>query len=61
MRPFTMIGAVIFLMVAAAHLYRAFAELPVTIADHEIPLMASWIAGGISGLLGVMMLVESRR
>lgn len=61
MKPFTMIGAVIFLMVAAAHVYRAYAGLPVAVSGHDIPVMASWIAGAVSALLGIMLFVESRR
>ncbi len=61
MKPFTTIGALVFLLVAAAHIYRAYAGLPVSVGDHDIPVMASWIAAGVSGLLGLMMLMESRR
>ena len=61
MKPFTLIGALIFLAVAAAHAYRAYAGLPVAIGAHDIPVMASWIAAGVSGVLGLMMLMESRR
>jgi len=61
MKPFTTIGALIFLVVAAAHAYRAYAGLPVSIGSHDISVMASWIAAAVSGVVGLMMLMEARR
>ena len=61
MKPFTMIAAVIFLMAASAHVYRAYAGLPVAVGGHDIPVMASWIAAAVCGLLGIMLFAESRR
>jgi len=61
MKPFTTIAALIFLLVAAAHVYRAYAGLPVVVDGHDIPVMASWIAAAVAALLGLMVLVESRR
>lgn len=61
MKPFTTIGALIFLLVAAAHAYRAYSGLAVTFDGHDVPMMASWIAAAVSGLLGLMMLMEARR
>jgi hypothetical protein len=60
-KPFTTIGAIIFLIVAAAHAYRLYAGFPVTVGAHDVPMMASWIGGVIALLFGIMMLVESRR
>jgi hypothetical protein len=60
-KPFTTIGAIVFLIVAAAHAYRIYAGLAVVVGAHDIPMMVSWIAGSVAALLGIMMLVESRR
>ncbi len=60
-KPFTTIGAIVFLVVAAAHGYRLYAGLPVVVGGHDIPMMASWIGGAVAALLGIMMLVEARR
>lgn len=60
-KPFTTIGAVIFLIVAAAHAYRAYSGFTVVVDGHDIPMMVSWIGGVVAALVGLMMLVESRR
>jgi hypothetical protein len=61
MKPFTLIAAVIFLMVAAAHIYRAATGLTVVIDGHDIPMAVSWVAAAVSALIGVMLFAESRR
>jgi hypothetical protein len=61
MKPFTIIAALIFFVVAAAHAYRAYSGFDVTLAGHAIPVMASWIAAAVSALIGVMLISESRR
>jgi len=60
-KPFTTIGAIIFLVVAAAHAYRIYSGFTVVVGDHDIPMMVSWIGAAITALLGIMMLIESRR
>jgi hypothetical protein len=60
-KPFTLIAAIVFLIVAAAHAYRIYTGFPVTVGAHDIPMMASWIGGAVAALLGIMLLVESRR
>jgi hypothetical protein len=60
-KPFTTIGAIVFLIVAAAHAYRLYAGFPVVVGTHDIPMMVSWIGGAVTAVLGIMMLVESRR
>jgi len=60
-KPFTVIAAIIFLIVAAAHAYRAYTGVTVVVDGHEVPMMASWIGGVIAALFGIMLLVESRR
>ena len=60
-KPFTLIAAIVFLLVAAAHAYRAYAGLAVVVGGHEISMMASWIAAAVSAVLGIMLFAEARR
>lgn len=60
-RPFTSIAAVIFGLVALAHLYRLATHLPVTIGAHSIPQGASWIGLFVAGGLSLMLFREARR
>lgn len=59
-KPFTFIGALVFLVVAGAHLYRLYAGLDVAVGGHDIPMWVSYIGAGVTGLLGIMLLSESR-
>ncbi len=38
----------IFLVVGVVHLWRAINNLPLTIGDTSIPVVASWIAGVVA-------------
>lgn len=58
---FTTITALLLLVGAAAHGYRLYKPFEIIIAGHSIPLWASWPAAGVTALLGLMVLVESRR
>ncbi len=61
-KPFTIIAALLLLAIAAAHAYRLYAGgFAVVVASHSIPMWVSWPAAIIAALLGVMVLVESRR
>ena len=62
MKPFTTIAGLLFLIGAAIHAYRLFANpFAISVAGHAIPLMASWIALIVCALLGVLLLSEARR
>ena len=61
MKPFTMIAALVFFAVAAAHVYRAYSGFDVTLQGHAIPIWGSYVAAAVSALLGVMLIAESRR
>ena len=61
MRPFTMIGGLVLLLIAAVQAVRAFLGFDVIIDGYHVPLMASWIAAGVLGLLSLMVLSEARR
>ena len=60
-KPFTTLGAIVFLVVAAAHAYRIYSGLTVVVGGHEISMMVSWAGAGVTAVLGIMMLMEARR
>lgn len=60
-RPFTMIGAIIFAIVALLHLYRLFTDFQVILGSHTIPMWVSYFGVAVPGLLAVMLFRESRR
>jgi hypothetical protein len=60
-RPFTLLAAAIFALMAVVHLYRIVTHFQIIVGSHEIPMSASWIAIAITGALAVMLFRESRR
>ena len=60
-KPFTMITALLLLVVAAGHAYRLMVGMPVLAGGHDIPLWVSWPGAIVPALLAVMLLVESRK
>jgi len=57
-KPFTIISALLLLLIAACHAYRAYAGLDLIIAGHAIPIVASWVAAAVCAILGIMLFVE---
>ena len=60
-RPFTLLAAILLLVIAIAHLLRIVDGWQVTVADSIVPLWVSWIALVVSGGLSVMLFREARR
>jgi hypothetical protein len=60
-RPFTLLAAVIFALMALVHLYRMVTNFQIVLGSHTIPMAASWIAIVITALLAVMLYRESQR
>jgi len=60
-RPFTLIAAIIFLVMALVHVYRLMTDFQVIVGTHAIPQSVSWIAIIVAGGLSVMLFRESRR
>jgi hypothetical protein len=60
-RPFTLIAAIIFAMVALVHLYRLADGFEVIIGGRQLGVAASIAGLLIGGLLSVMLFRESRR
>ena len=61
MRPFTMIAAAIFMLMALVHLYRVVVGFSVRVGTLEVTQAMSWIALVVSLMLAVGLFRESRR
>lgn len=60
-RPFTLIAALIFALMALAHAYRVLTHFQVVIGRHHIPESASIGAIVLCGALAIGLFRESRR
>ena len=60
-RPFTLIAATLFLLMAAAHAYRLITHFQVIVGTHTIPQEVSWFALAFTLIMAVMLFRESRR
>jgi len=60
-RPFTIVGAIVLLAVAAAHAVRIGAGVAVMIGSYNVPMVVSWVAAAITGFVGMMTIIELRR
>lgn len=62
MKPFTILAALIFVVVGLVHFYRALTgDITVVALGTTIPVWVSWPAFAISILLALMLFRESRR
>ena len=59
-RPFTLVAAIIFLLMALGHLYRLAVGFDITIGGTAVPQTVSLVALVVTALLGVMLFKESR-
>jgi hypothetical protein len=60
-RPFTLVAAMIFMVMAVAHAYRLLTHFQVIVGSHVIPQSLSWVAILLTAGLGVMLFREARR
>ena len=60
-RPFTLIAAIIFGIMALAHAYRLATGCEVTVGGTELPMWVSLPALLVTGLLATMLFREARR
>ncbi|MDE1937901.1 MAG: hypothetical protein KGI68_02675 [Alphaproteobacteria bacterium] len=58
---FTIVAALLFLLIAAGHAYRAYAGIEVVVASHVIPMWVSWACAAVTAFLGIMLFVECPR
>ena len=59
-KPFTLIAAVLFAIMAALHAYRIATHFQVIVGSHTIAQGVSWIAVAVLGLMSFMLFRESR-
>ena len=60
-KPFTLIAAALFALMAALHVYRIFTHFQVIVGSHTIPQEVSWVGAVLLAVLAYMLLRESRR
>lgn len=59
-KPFSLIAGLLLLAIAVIQGLRATYGLDVVVDGYQVPVVASWAAAAIAGLLGLMVLRESR-
>jgi hypothetical protein len=59
-RPFTLIAALIFALMALLHVYRLFTHFQVILGSHTIPMWVSYLGVVVPGVLAIMLYRESR-
>jgi hypothetical protein len=59
-RPFTLIAALIFALIALIHVYRLFTDFQVVLGSHVIPMWVSYAAIVVAGGLAIGLYRESR-
>lgn len=59
-KTFTNLAAILLLLIAACHLVRAVMGIAITIDAIAIPMWTSWLAAGVTGILGIMVFAEMR-
>jgi hypothetical protein len=60
MKPFTTIAALLFLLVAAAHAYRAYMGWAIVAGPYDIPMWASYGGVIVPLILAIMLFREAR-
>jgi uncharacterized integral membrane protein len=60
-RPFTLIAALIFAIMAVVHVYRLATDFQIVVGSHSLPMTVSYFALVVTGILAVMLYRESQR
>ena len=60
-RPFTLIAAIVFALIALVHAYRIMTEFQVVIGTHVIAQGVSWVALVVTGALSIGLFREALR
>ena len=60
-RPFTMLAALIFLVMAVAHAYRVVTHVPIVLGSQTIALAVSWVAIVVTMVMAWGLYREARR
>ncbi|HKC02118.1 MAG TPA: hypothetical protein VKC17_02300 [Sphingomicrobium sp.] len=59
-RPFTLIAAVIFALMAIVHAYRLLTHFQIIAGSHTLPMWLSIVGIAVAGILAVGLYRESR-
>jgi hypothetical protein len=59
-RPFSLIAAIIFALMALVHVYRLFTHFRVAVGSHSLPMSVSIVAIIITIILAIGLFRESR-
>ena len=59
-RPFTLIAAIIFALMAVVHAYRLLTHFQIIAGSHTLPMWLSIVAIVVTGILAVGLYRESR-
>ena len=59
-RPFTMIAAIIFALIAVVHAYRLLTHFQIVAGSHTLPMWLSIVGIVVAGILAVGLYRESR-
>jgi hypothetical protein len=60
-RPFTLVAAVVFGLLALVHVYRIMTRFQVVIGTHDISQSVSWIAVIVAAILSIGLFREAFR
>ena len=60
-RPFTLLAAIIFGLMALLHIYRIITHFHVIVGSHTIPQSVSWLGLFVAGALSIMLFREAKR
>ena len=58
-RLFSTIAAIILAVIAVAQGLRAFYGLELTVGEYHVPIMTSWIAAGVTGVVALFAFREA--
>lgn len=61
MKPFTLIAAVLFGLIAIVHAYRLITHFQVIVGGHNVAQAVSWIGLIVAGLLSYGLFREAKR
>ena len=60
-KPFTLIAAAIFALMALVHIYRIATDFQIIVGTHTLPMTVSYVGVVVTGILAVMLYAESQR
>lgn len=59
-KPFTLIAALLLAVIALGQATRAFLSIDVAIDTFHVPVLWSWVAAAVAGLISIMLFREAQ-